>query len=198
MTRRILLSPQTRDWVEAVVDANADDLLRYFMRRVNPPEDAADLLAKVFLALWEKGGRVPTTNEGARMWCFGIARNVLREHRRNGKKAIDLARTLRDYLHDAPKHHSSAAATAESRMRASDIRRAMTLLNDRARELLILIYWDNFSIADAARLLSVNESTARTLHARALRRLEVALEADETLPPVQRSAQPSAVPGVTQ
>ena len=64
-------------------------------------------------------------------------------------------------------------------MRAGDLRRALTLLDERAKELLMLIYWDGFSIADAARLLSINESTARTRHVRALRRLEATLESDE-------------------
>lgn len=198
MTRRVSLSPTAHSWVEAVVDANADDLLRYFLRRVSPPEDAADLLARVFLALWEKGARIPTSDEGARMWCFGVARNVLREHRRGREKAIDLATSLRDYIRGAPQHHNSAADTAEARMRASDIRRALTLLNERARELLILIYWDDFSIVDAARLLSINESTARTLHARALKRLEAALETEESHPRVPQTAPPSAAPGVTR
>ena len=198
MTRRGSLSPKAHSWVEAVVDANADDLLRYFLRRASPPEDAADLLAKVFLALWEKGARIPTSDEGARMWCFGVARNVLREHHRGRKKAIELATSLRDYIHGTPQHHNSAADTAEARMRASDIRRALTLLHERAKELLILIYWDDFSIADAARLLSINESTARTLHARALKRLEAALEAEVSQPPAPRAEHPSAMPGITQ
>lgn len=174
--RRRSLPPEIHDWVELVIQDNADDLLRYLTRRVNQREDAADLLGNVLLILWEKGARVPTTDEGARMWCFGIARNVLREHRRKAVKSIDLANALRTHLSDMPEPDNAADAVAETALRASDVRSVLMRLDERARELLMLIYWDDFSIADAARLLSINESTARTRHVRALRRLEAMLE----------------------
>ena len=177
--RRRSLAPEIRDWVELVVQDNADDILRYLTRRVDQREDAADLLGNVLLVLWERGERVPTSDEGARMWCFGIARNVLREHRRSAVKSIGLASALRTHLRDTPQPDNSAEAIAETTARASDVRSALMHLDERAKELLMLIYWDNFSIADAARLLSINESTARTRHVRALRRLEAVLESRE-------------------
>ncbi|MDS0246959.1 RNA polymerase sigma factor [Microbacterium aurantiacum] len=42
----------------------------------------------------------------------------------------------------------------------------------KTRELVMLVHWDGFSIASAARRLSMNESTARTRYGRALQRLE--------------------------
>ncbi|MFJ2551413.1 RNA polymerase sigma factor [Microbacterium sp. NPDC087591] len=170
------LPEELRAWVEIVVQDNADDLLRYLARRVRPREDAADLLGKVLLILWEKGARVPTTDEAARMWCFGIARNVLREHRRRALKSLDLADALRHHLRDAPSRVDSADAIVEAAMRADGVRAALRRLDEREAELLMLIYWDDFAIAEAARLLRINESTARTRHMRALRRLEALLE----------------------
>jgi RNA polymerase sigma-70 factor (ECF subfamily) len=131
MHRRIL-PPEIHDWLELVIQDNADDLLRYLTRRVNQREDAADLLGSVFLILWEKGARVPTTDEDARMWCFGIARNVLREHRRRAMKSIGLANALRTHLRDIPQPDNSADAIAESTLRASDVRNA--LITDPSRD----------------------------------------------------------------
>jgi RNA polymerase sigma-70 factor (ECF subfamily) len=51
------------------------------------------------------------------------------------------------------------------------VRRAVGRLDERSRELVILVHWDGFSIAQAARLLSMNASTARTRYGRALHRL---------------------------
>ncbi|WEK61818.1 MAG: sigma-70 family RNA polymerase sigma factor [Candidatus Microbacterium colombiense] len=177
MNRRRSLPEEIGAWVEIVVQDNADDLLRYLAHRVSPREDAADLLGKVLLILWEKGARVPTTDEAARMWCFGIARNVLREHRRHALKSLDLADALRAHLQHTAPLIDSAETIVETAMRADDVRVALGHLDERARELLMLIYWDDFTIAEAARLLHLNESTARTRHMRALRRLEAALEA---------------------
>lgn len=176
------IPPALRDWVELVVEDNADDLLRYLRRRVNQPEDAADLLGRVLLAVWEKSARLPTSDQDARMWCFGVARNILREHYRHTAKHLALADGLRDHLRNSASQQNGADTVAESRIRSEAVRRALTALDDRSRELIMLVHWDSFSIAEAARILSMNESTARTRHARALQRLEKELEQGELDP----------------
>lgn len=169
------IAPEVKEWVELVVAENADDLLRYLHRRVNAPEDAADLLGRVLLELWEGAARVPTVDPDARMWCFGIARNILREHYRHSKKRLALADDLRDYLRDSAIRDNAADTAAEAQIRARAVRTAVLALDEKHRELVMLVHWDGFSLADAARLLALNESTARTRHARALRRLEKSL-----------------------
>ena len=166
------VSPEHQAWIELVIDANAEDLLRYLRRRVNQPEDAADILGRVLLALWENSAKVPTIESDARMWCFGVARNMLREHRRNTARHLDLADELRDYLSGTSSEDNAADTAAVSSMEASDVRSAVRSLEMKSRELVTLIHWDGFSIAAAARLLGMNESTARTRYQRALQRLE--------------------------
>lgn len=189
MMRRAPFSADLGDWVESVVRDNADSLLRYLRRRVREPEDAADLLGRVLLALWENGARIPTTETDARLWCFGIARNVLREHYRHTVKRLALSDELRDHLRTVPSVVTGADTAAEKAMRAEGVRRAVALLDDRSRELVMLVHWDGFSIAQAARILAVNESTARTRYGRALRRLSEHLECTEEMPPVSGLAQ---------
>ncbi|MFD0791891.1 RNA polymerase sigma factor [Microbacterium insulae] len=57
-------------------------------------------------------------------------------------------------------------------MGAADVRSAVRSLDMKSGELVTLVRWDGFSIAAAARLLGMNESTARTRYQRALQRLE--------------------------
>ena len=162
-------------WIAVVVDDNADDLLRYLRRRVNQAEDAADLLGRVLLVLWEKGDRVPTAETEARMWCFGIARNVLREHYRRAAKHLALADDLREHLRASTALDNAADITADANMRAETVRRAVASLDSRSREIIMLVHWDGFTIAEAARHLSMNGSTARSRYGRALHRLETKL-----------------------
>lgn len=159
------------DWVALVVEDNADDLLRYFRRRVSDPEDAADLLGQTLLRLWERAAKVPTTDEQARMWCFGIARNVLREHRRGAAQRIGLAEELRAHLRLLPARDNAADTAVLGAFRAQEVASALATLDERSRELVTLIHWDGFSTAQAARVLGMNESTARTRYSRALHRL---------------------------
>ena len=164
--------------IERIVEDNADDVLRYLRRRVNQPEDAADLLGRVLLALWEGGARVPQDRTEARMWCFGIARNVLREHYRHAVKQLALADELREHLRALTAQDNAVETAVEARMQAETVRGAVASLDQRSRELVMLVHWDGFSIAEAARLLTTNESTARTRYGRALRRLERKLNND--------------------
>lgn len=191
--RRPSLPPELADWVAIVIEDNAHDLLRYFRRRVNHPEEAADLLGQTLLTLWENGVKVPTTDMDARMWCFGVARNVLREHQRGVAKRIALANDLREHL-TAVAVDNSADGAAEARMRATEIRGAVMSLDKKSRELVMLVHWDGFSIAAAARVMSMNASTARTRYARALRRLEAAMN-DQPVrhDPVRPDAQPAPI-----
>jgi RNA polymerase sigma-70 factor (ECF subfamily) len=170
MRRR--LPQELHDWIEIVVEDNADDLLRYLQRRVDPTHEAADLLGSVLLALGEHGARVPTDDEDARMWCFGVARNVLREHYRHAARRVTLADALREHLRVSAEQDNAADSAAEGRIRDEAVRNAVVALDKRSRELVMLVHWDGFRIAEAARLLSMNESTARTRYGRALRRLE--------------------------
>lgn len=188
MMRRAPFSADLADWIQAVVRDNADSLLRYLRRRVREPEDAADLLGRVLLGLWENGARIPRTKTDARLWCFGIARNVLREHYRHTVKRLALTDELRERLRTVPSAVAGADSAAEEAIRAEDVRRAVALLDDRSRELVMLVHWDGFSIAQAARILAVNESTARTRYGRALARLSEHLE----------YAQQTPVPGLAQ
>lgn len=169
------IAPEVKEWVELVVAENADEILRYLQRRVDAPEDAADLLGRVLLTLWEGAARVPTVDPDARMWCFGIARNILREHYRHSKKRLALTDDLRDHLRDSAIRDNAADTAAEAQIRARVVRTAVLALDKKSRELVMLVHWDGFSLAEAARLLALNESTARTRHARALRRLEKSL-----------------------
>ena len=182
----VSIPSELRDWVELVVQDNADDLLRYLRRRVTQPEDAADLLGRVLLAIWESSARLPTTDQDARMWCFGIARNILREHYRHAAKQLALADGLRDHLRASASAHKGADAVAEAKIRSETVRHAVMALDDRSRELIMLIHWDGFSIADAARILALNQSTARTRYARALKRLQKQLGHGELEPQDQQ------------
>ena len=62
-------------------------LLAYLTRRA-PVEDAADLLAEVYLVAWRKRADLPPGEE-RRLWLFGVARRLLAEHHRYSWKRAD-------------------------------------------------------------------------------------------------------------
>lgn len=180
--------------IESVVAANAADLLRYFQRRTDSTDDAPDLVGRLLLVLWERADRVPEDALEARLWCYGVARNILREHRRAAVSRSALADDLREYLLTLPVP-PAPDDLVESAMRSEDVRHALKVLKEPARELIILVHWDRCTIAEAGRILGLNASTARTRYGRALRMLERQLRDPQSRVAPVDSAAPVPIEG---
>jgi RNA polymerase sigma-70 factor (ECF subfamily) len=165
------------DWAAEVVETNGTDLLAYLARRTASPADAADVLGNVLLVIWRKRRNIPRAVEAARMWSFGVARNALRENRRHGLRQMQLVDALRANLSAAPDAAADdPIAAAEGAERASHVRAAVAKLTSKDRELVTLVHWDGFSLAEAAAHLRMNPSTVRTRYARARSRLAAELQ----------------------
>jgi RNA polymerase sigma-70 factor, ECF subfamily len=147
--------------VSAVVKAIAPDLLAYFERRVNPPEDAADLLGETLLIGWRRASAIPADAERARMWFFVTARNVLANYRRGVRRRSEVADRLRTEV-----HRVSRLETAVS-WSGTPVAEAISALPEELAELVRLVHWDGFSLVEAAQLLGVGDSTGRSRYARA-------------------------------
>lgn len=141
-------------------DAVSVDLLRYFERRVDPVEDAADLLADTFLIAWRRIDRLPADAERSRMWMFVTARGVLANWRRSRRRRSHLAETLRAEM-------QTAAANGTPSSEDLDVRAAVARLPTQQAELVMLVHWDGFTVLEAGRILNLSESTARGRYQRA-------------------------------
>lgn len=154
--------------VSRLVEQFTPGLLAYFLRRVDTPADAADLLSDTLLVLWRKARDVPHEDSEARMWMYGVARQVLLTHKR--------AHSRRSALHDRLRSELAAQPTPDTADReAAELHAALAQLDPTDREILRLVHWDGFSQADAARLLHLPEGTVRSRHLRARRRLRATL-----------------------
>lgn len=160
---------------ERVRDAlalNAADLLAFFERRVDVSADAADLLAETMMIAWRRSAEIPHAPEPARMWLFVTARNVLANADRSERRRWRLANRLRLLIE--PHAHAAADAGAE-------VRDAVARLDPQLADLIRLVHWDGFSIAEAADILGIPASTARGQHQRAKAILRDALR-EPTVP----------------
>ena len=156
-----------RSRVEAVLADAAPALLGFFLHRVDPAEDAADLVSETLAIAWRSTRRMPVDTEAARMWCFGVAKNVLRNYERGRRRRDALA----DRLHIAIAIADGPQFTEEE----LDLRAAVAALPEDLAELVRLVHWDGFTLAEAAALLGIPASTARSRHAKAKELLREAL-----------------------
>jgi RNA polymerase sigma-70 factor (ECF subfamily) len=135
-------------------------LLGYLTRRA-PVDDAADLLAEVYLVAWRRRGDLPGGDE-RRLWLFGVARRLVAEHHR-------LTWTRTDAEHLASETPVGPGRTDAAR--ESAVLRALDSLGELDRELVTLTTWEGLSPAEAARVVGITAGTARVRLHRARARL---------------------------
>ena len=150
---------------EALREASAD-LFAYLQRRVGM-DDAPDLLGETMVVAWRRIADLPSDDERARMWLFGIARGTLLNHARGERRRWALADRIRgDRAPDAVAPPSDHGA---------EVRDAIDRLDPDLGELIRLVHWERFSLVDAAELLGIPASTARGRYQRAKEDLRSAL-----------------------
>ena len=135
-------------------------LLAYFVRRVEPADDAADCLSETMIVLWRHRSTLPASEDARRAWAFGVAKRVLSNQRRGRIRQLALADRVRAQVRVAvaPSNDDGVAEALDS-------------LSARDRELVRLIVWDGFGVAEAGALLGIRAGAARTRYSRAKQRL---------------------------
>ena len=184
------LSTDRSERFRTLYQAEVVALLGYATRRVGRPEDAADVIADVFTVAWRRIDDVPR-GDAARPWLYGVARNVLSNHRRGAWRHDRLTDRLRGELRLMTESAQSSTAQIDE---IDVVRAALGRLSADDRELLQLTTWEGLSPNDVALAMDVPPGTVRSRLHRARRQLRRELEvAGETtrlargVPSVDRS-----------
>lgn len=156
------------DRTTTVLTENADDLLRYFRRRVGD-DDAPDLLADTLMTAWRRAPVLPQDPNEARAWLFGIAHKTLLNYRRGIQRHNRLADRVRTVL--------ATADAVDGADAGLDVRDAINALDSKYAEIVRLVHWEGFTLAQAADILGQPASTVRNHYQQAKQRLREALEA---------------------
>lgn len=154
-----------QDRFEAAVKTNAADLLAYLERRIEPAADAADVLSEALLKAWKKRASLPAADDALRPWLFAFARNTLLNAKRAARRRTAATNDLRNFL------AQSRSGVKPSTEEALEIRMAVATLPTDLTELVELVHWEGLSITEAAQVLAVSASTARSRYATAKRML---------------------------
>ena len=157
--------------LEGLIRANASDVLAYLERRIDARADAADILSETLIVAWKKAGRAPIDEIDGRMWLFAIARNALLNARRAARRRLAATERLRSELEHSP------AKLGEDVLDAIAVRRAVQQLPHELGELVELVHWEGFSVVEAAQVMGISASTARSRYMSAKGRLRAALVA---------------------
>lgn len=142
-------------------DCHLADLWRFARRRVDSAEVADDIAAETFAVAWRRRGQPPDGSD-TRLWLFGVARNVIANHRRGE------ARRRRLYLRLVSNRPGEAVAPPEP---PAGLREAFAALSDAEREVMIMRHWDGLAVHEIATLLECTPNAVSLRLHKAKRRL---------------------------
>lgn len=168
--------PSTLD-LEQLLRRESPLLLAYFVRRVDPIEDASDLLSQTMVVAWRRQSSIPVDETQARMWLFGVAHKTLATHRRGVQRQAALGTKLREQL--LVEGHGAGLSGhpyhPDLDQRTDALLAALARLKPADRELVTLVHWDGFTLAECSALLDQRPATTRSRYSRARARLRALL-----------------------
>jgi RNA polymerase sigma factor (sigma-70 family) len=156
--------------------AHFEALLGYALRRVEQPEDAADVVAETFLVAWRRSRELPPEDE-TRLWLYGVARRVLANHHRGGVRRQRLGDRLRQRL------TATAAIDPGSEVpQRLAVRAALARLGETEREMFMLTMWEGLQPREVAEVMGVSPAAVRTRLSRGRARLRELIGDDPATP----------------
>lgn len=145
-------------------------IFRFVCFRVKNRRDAEDLTQTVFLKAWDAMPRFEQRDHPFSSWLYAIARNATIDYYKKKKPiSLDDAPEIADRFEDA---HADFVKRTEREDTARMIRRAMNVLSDDQREIMLFKHIENLSNREISRLTGKNEDAIRQLQFRALRSLQ--------------------------
>lgn len=150
-------------------------------------EIAEDVAADVFLVAFRNRGRYDRTRQDARPWLYGIATNVIGQHRRAERRRTELlARTEAVWASEPFDDRSDARVTAE-RLRPRLVS-VLSRLSVSDRDLLLLTAWADLSYEETAQALGVPVGTVRSRLHRVRKKVRRALGGVNPISTAEESA----------
>jgi RNA polymerase sigma-70 factor (ECF subfamily) len=139
-----------------------NDIYAYVTRTLVPHHsEIDDVVAEVYLVAWRRIEELPQSPQD-RLWLFGVARNVVRNTKRNAnRRDLLLSRVRRQ-----PRFPLGASEPSDV-----DVVDALRRLSPNEREVMQLVVWDGLSAAETAEVLGCSVNVVQVRLHRARRRL---------------------------
>lgn len=153
-----------------IFDRHAHTIYNYCFRRTADWSAAEDLTSVVFLETWRRRAHVRVTSDSLLPWLYGVATNVLHNHRRSLRRHRDALARLRA-LPEAPGDTEEAATRLDAEREMRRVIDSIKTLSRRDQEVLALCVWEGLGYAEAAEALGVPVGTVRSRLSRARQRL---------------------------
>ena len=136
----------------------------YICHKTGDPYLAEDLTSEVFIKVYDKLEDFDDQKASLSTWIFTIARNRLTDYFRTRRVFSEVPETLED---------TSSVEDSILNVEALDeLAKALEMLDERARKIIILRYYSGKTLKDIAEEMDVSYAYIKILHAKALSALK--------------------------
>src|SRR5579862_141282 len=150
------------------------DLLAYLLRRAPRTEDASEVLSETYLIAWRKLDAIPPGDK-ARLWLFGVARNLLLKHASRLRASNALVSRITEELRASSTRLPDHAASPD----AEHLVTALASLSELDREIVTLTAWEGLTPKEIAAVTGSSANAVRIRLHRARSRLQTQLAKDD-------------------
>jgi RNA polymerase sigma factor (sigma-70 family) len=154
-------------------DRHAPHIHRYLARRAGR-QVADDLVAETFLAAFAKRDRYDLSHADARPWLYGIATNLVGQHRRDQARQYRISQAATAGP-EVPGHAERVAADVTAQAMRPLLDAALAALPAGDRDVLLLIAWEQLTYPEVSRALAIPVGTVRSRLNRARRKVRQVL-----------------------
>ncbi|MCL1588801.1 MAG: sigma-70 family RNA polymerase sigma factor [Actinomycetia bacterium] len=154
-----------------------DPVARYCLRRL-PEHSAQDAVSDVFLTAWRRFDSIPPGDQSL-PWLYGIAKNVVRNINRSGRRSMRLSAKVK-----AQAHYPEPSPDVQVIRKEQDDELVAALLTLKAddQEVLRLRAYEGLSVKQISIAIGCSEEAAKKRVSRALCRLRKAAAIEVPVP----------------
>lgn len=150
----------------------AKKIYRFIFFRIKEKDLADDLTNEVFLRMWEQI-RAEKKIDNLQAYLYKITRNLIIDHYRRQRAEVDIEKA-KHLIDDEQDLLADVSLDSE----VKDLLSKIEFLRDDYREILLLRYVEDFSIAEIAEILDKSAGAVKVMTHRAIKKLKEIYNSD--------------------
>ena len=156
-----------------------NDLKKFIFTLTRNNDIMEEILQNTVAMAWEKQWQLKS-EETMKSWLFTIAKNEVNKYYRKHPMILN----LEDYYDEVEElplsdcQQKDLSDLLQAVEETASIRSAIDHLEGRYQQIILLHYYEEMSLKDISKTLSINYNTIKTIHKRALARLKEELSAE--------------------
>ncbi|MCR5101783.1 MAG: sigma-70 family RNA polymerase sigma factor [Butyrivibrio sp.] len=150
--------------MDKIYEEYIDKVKGYLYSHMENKADVDDFASEVFLKITQNIEKFDETKASLSTWIYTITRNTLYDHFRVNRvfEEIPETQTASDNIEEEYLNEETMSELAE----------VLKKLSPKERDLIILIYYDDLSIKEAAEKIGMSYSNAKLVHKKSLAKLK--------------------------